>query len=162
MIITEIIDNKSTPRGQQLLREHHIETLFLDNEELRKKILRKHTDHGTEIGIRFTTNNPPLADGDILACDEHNAIVVALNPSDVLIIRPTTLVSMGFVAHSLGNRHLPAQFFDAASGFDPSGRDCMVVQYDHTVEEFLVHNGIPFSRSDKVTPKPFTHAEHTH
>ena len=38
----------------------------------------------------------------------------------------------------------------------------MVVQYDHTVEEFLTHHAVPYSRDERVMPVPFRHAEHTH
>ena len=66
---------------------------------------------------------------------------------------------MAFVAHSLGNRHLPAQFFDADG---PFGRDAMVVQYDHTVEDFLRVHDVPHERQERVMDVPFRHAEHTH
>ncbi|AHI21624.1 urease accessory protein UreE [Corynebacterium vitaeruminis] len=162
MIFTDVLGNESTPAGEKLLADHHIERLLLDDHELRKRILRATTDHGTEVGVRLPAGAAPLADGDILYLDDHNAIVVRVNPTDVLIIRPTTLKEMGFVAHSLGNRHLPAQFYAADSGFDPEGADCMVVQYDHTVEDFLAHHGVAYSRESKVTPEPFRHVEHTH
>ncbi len=80
-------------------------------------------------------------------------------PTDVLVITPTSIMQMGFVAHSLGNRHLQAQFFDADSDYHA---EVMVVQYDHTVEEFLTHHAVPYSREEHVMPVPFRHAEHTH
>jgi urease subunit beta len=59
----------------------------------------------------------------------------------------------------LGNRHLQAQFFDAASEY---GAQVMVCQYDHTVEEYLKHVGAPYDRQERVMPVPFRHAEHSH
>ena len=53
----------------------------------------------------------------------------------------------------------PAQFFDADG---PFGRDAMVVQYDHTVEDFLRAHDVPHERQERVMDVPFRHAEHTH
>jgi urease accessory protein len=86
-------------------------------------------------------------------------IVVSVLPTDVLVIAPRTIHEMGVVAHSLGNRHLQAQFFDSASEY---GADVMVCAYDHTVEDYLVHVGVPYSRQERVMPVPFRHAEHSH
>jgi urease accessory protein len=86
-------------------------------------------------------------------------IVVSVLPTDVLVIAPRTIHEMGVVAHSLGNRHLQAQFFDAESEY---GADTMVCAYDHTVEDYLIHVGVPFSRQERVMPVPFRHAEHSH
>jgi urease accessory protein len=63
------------------------------------------------------------------------------------------------VAHSLGNRHLQAQFFDASSEY---GTDVMVCAYDHTVEDYLKHVGVPYARQERVMPVPFRHAGHSH
>ena len=38
----------------------------------------------------------------------------------------------------------------------------MIVRYDHTVEHYLDHNDIDYSREAVVMPAPFRHAEHTH
>ena len=86
-------------------------------------------------------------------------IVVSVLPTDVLVIAPRTIHEMGVVAHSLGNRHLQAQFFDAASEY---GAEVMVCQYDHTVEDYLKHVGVPYDRQERVMPVPFRHAEHSH
>ncbi|MBD4383948.1 Urease accessory protein UreE, partial [Xanthomonas citri pv. citri] len=76
--------------------------------------------------------SPDLRDGDILTVDDDdegergNAVIVRVLSTDVLVISARSLREMAFVAHSLGNRHLPAQFFDADG---PFGRDAMVVQH---------------------------------
>lgn len=159
MIITKVLGNTATAEGAKIATSRHVETLNLDGPALLKRIQRLTTDHGTEIGIRLSPSAPLLHDGDIVHFDEANAIVVKVMPTDVLVIAPPTIVSMAFVAHSLGNRHLPAQFFGEDSEY---GTECMVVQYDHTVEEFLEHHSIPYSRQERVVPEPFRHAEHSH
>lgn len=159
MIITEIVSNTATDKGAEILRTRHVERLNVEGAALLKRIQRLTTDHGTEIGIRLSPSAPLLHDGDVVYCDDTNAIVVKVMPTDVLVIAPSTIVSMAFVAHSLGNRHLPAQFYGEESEY---GVECMVVQYDHTVQEFLEHHSIPYSRQERVLPEPFRHAEHSH
>ena len=127
MIVTEILGNTHEVTGRSLIGERHVEKIVLPSADLVKRIQRVTTDHGTELGLRLPADSPDLRDGDILAVEEGNAIVVSVLPTDVLVITPTSIMQMGFVAHSLGNRHLQAQFFDADSDYHA---EVMVVQYD--------------------------------
>jgi urease accessory protein len=137
----------------------HREKVILPSAELVKRIQRVTTDHGKEIGIRLPAGSADLRDGDILHVASTNMIVVSVLPTDVLVIAPRSIHEMGIVAHSLGNRHLQAQFFDAESEY---GADVMVCAYDHTVEDYLKHVGVPYDRQERVMPVPFRHAEHSH
>lgn len=163
MIVTEILGNVHDDAGAALVGDRHREQVHLEGSALVKRIQRLRTDHGNEYGLRLPAGSPDLRDGDILTVDDEgergNAVIVRVLSTDVLVISARSLREMAFVAHSLGNRHLPAQFFDAQS---PYGAEVMVVRYDHTVEDFLVHHGIPFERQERVMPEPFRHAEHTH
>lgn len=156
MLVSEIkgnIHESPLPPGM------HVETVMLAQDQLVKRVQRVRTDHGREVGIRLPAGATDLKDGDILHMDEGNAIVVRVEPTDVIVIKPRTILEMGIVAHSLGNRHLPAQFFGADSEY---GADVMVVQYDHTVEQYLESVGAPYERQQRVMPTPFRHVEHTH
>jgi urease accessory protein len=140
----------------------HVEKVVLAGADLVKRIQRVTTDHGREIGLRLVAapgRDGDLRDGDILLRDATGVVAVAVLPSDVLVIAPRTLAEMGVTAHSLGNRHLQAQFFDADSEY---GAEVMVVQFDHTVQDYLDHHQVPYERQDRVMPVPFRHAEHTH
>jgi urease accessory protein len=140
----------------------HREKVVLASSELVRRIQRVTTDHGQELGLRLAADPGKagdLRDGDILFRDEKNLIVISVLPTDVLVIAPRTLREMGTVAHSLGNRHLPAQFFGADSEYQA---EVMVVQYDHTAEDLLRRLAVPYSRQERVMPVPFRHAEHTH
>ena len=136
-----------------------METITVPSAQLVKRIRRLRTDHDTEVGLRLPAGAADLCDGDILSLDGHNAIVIKVEASDVLVIRARTIHEMAVVAHTLGNRHLQAQFFDASSDY---GADVMVVQYDHTVQAYLDAVGVPYERIDRVMPVPFRHSEHTH
>lgn len=163
MIVEKILGNIHDAEGAALVADAHQEKVVLPSQDLVKRIQRLTTDHGTELGLRLPSGSPDLADGDILLIDQsdekENAVVVSVLPTDVLVILPDSILEMGFVAHSLGNRHLQAQFFSEDSDYEA---EVMVVQYDHTVEDFLKHHEVTYSRQDRVMPVPFRHAEHTH
>lgn len=158
MLITEILGNRSELTESELNGKKE-ERLVLTNLDLTKRIQRGTTDAGREIGLRLPSTFRELRDGDILSNEEDVLITVAVEPSDVLVIRAESIYEMAFVAHSLGNRHLQAQFFDADSEY---GQAVMVVQYDHTVEHFLDHAKAPYTREQRVMPEAFRHAEHSH
>ncbi|PLA45652.1 urease accessory protein UreE [Micrococcus luteus] len=163
MIVTEILGNVHDDAGAALVGDRHREQVHLEGSALVKRIQRLRTDHGNEYGLRLPAGSPDLRDGDILTVDDEgergNAVIVRVLSTDVLVISARSLREMAFVAHSLGNRHLPAQFFDADG---PFGRDAMVVQHDHTVEDFLRAHDVPHERQERVMDVPFRHAEHTH
>lgn len=149
MIITEILGNL---HDNPELAAGHVERIVLDDAALVKRVQRLTTDHDNEVGLRLPAGHPPLRDGDVLHADGSNTVVITAEPTDVVVIHPVNVREMGFVAHSLGNRHLPAQFDGEA----------MIVQYDSPVVDFLEHHRVPYERRAKVMPTPFRHAEHTH
>ncbi|WP_125611733.1 urease accessory protein UreE [Specibacter cremeus] len=164
MIIESILGNKHEPATAEFdpagLAGLHEERVVLPSAELVKRIQRVTTDHGRELGIRLTGDAvADLRDGDVLYRDATDVIVVAVEATDVLVIAPRTITEMGVVAHNLGNRHMQAQFFEPESEY---GAAVMVLAYDHTVEDYLRHVGVPYSRQDRVMPVPFRHAGHTH
>lgn len=163
MIVTEILGNVHDDAGAALVGDRHREQVHLEGSALVKRIQRLRTDHGNEYGLRLPAGSPDLRDGDILTVDDEgergNAVIVRVLSTDVLVISARSLREMAFVAHSLGNRHLQAQFFDEDSEY---GAQVMVVQYDHTVQDFLDHHQVPYSRQERIMPVPFRHAEHTH
>lgn len=158
MLITEILGNRSDLTASETEGKNE-ERLVLTNLDLTKRIQRGTTDAGREIGLRLPTSVRELRSGDILVNDDDLLITVYVEPSDVLVIRAESIYEMAFVAHSLGNRHLQAQFFDADSEY---GQAVMVVQYDHTVEDFLKNADAPYTREQRVMPEAFRHAEHSH
>ena len=157
MIIEKLVGNIHED-GSGLLDGRHHEKVVLPSADLVKRIQRVSTDHGRELGLRLAPG-PDLRDGDILLITDSELITVSVLPTDVLVIAPESIFDMGFIAHSLGNRHLQAQFFDRKSEY---GAEVMVVQYDHTVEDFLKHHQARYERQERIMPVPFRHAEHTH
>ncbi|MBF8417494.1 urease accessory protein UreE [Heyndrickxia coagulans] len=147
MIIEKVIGNVETLENKGL----HVERVYMNSDDLLKRIKRAVTDHGNELGIRLKENQE-LHDGDILYMDNRNMIVVSVLEDDVLTITPRTMKQMGEIAHQLGNRHLPAQF---------EAND-MIVQYDYLVEELLEGLGIPYRREKRKMKQAFRHIGHHH
>lgn len=156
MLVTQIVGNI---HAEPLPDGLHVETVTLPGDRLVKRIQRVVTDHGHEIGLRLPDGSADLKDGDLLQRTADNAVVVRVEASDVLVIKASSIQEMAVVAHTLGNRHLQAQFFGRDSEYEA---EVMVVQYDHTVVHYLESVGVPFERQERVMPKPFRHSEHTH
>ncbi|MEH7121184.1 urease accessory protein UreE [Neobacillus vireti] len=147
MIIEKVIGNVATIEK----KAPHTERVYMNSDDLVKRIQRVVTDHGKEIGIRLKDNRD-LIDGDVLYMDERNMIIISVKDDDLLVIQPTTLRQMGEIAHQLGNRHLPAQF---------EGNE-MLVQYDYLVEELLQQLEITFKRENRKVKQAFRHIGHSH
>jgi len=147
MIIEKVIGNVATIEK----KAPHTERVYMNSDDLVKRIQRVVTDHGKEIGIRLKENHD-LIDGDVLYMDDRNMIVISVKDDDLLVIQPTSIQQMGEIAHQLGNRHLPAQF---------EGQE-MLVQYDYLVEELLVQLEIPFKRENRQVKQAFRHIGHRH
>lgn len=158
MIVTEILGNRADLSEGHLasLAEDHV---LLDNLSVVKRIQRLTTQSGRELGLRLPPSVRELRDGDILFASDDELITVKVQPTDVLVIRSGSIHEMAVVAHTLGNRHLQAQFFGPESEY---GQAVMVVQYDHTVEDYLQHVGVAHTRESRVMPTAFRHAEHSH
>lgn len=129
----------------------HVEKIYIDNEDLLKRIIRVTSDHGHEYGISLS-GEEKLKDGDILLNDGHNVVVVKVNSEDVLVIKPGSITAMGKIAHEIGNKHLPAQFKE----------DNMIIQYDAVVEEGLKRDKIPYSRENLELEEAFRHVDFMH
>lgn len=163
MIVTEILGSLHEPAGAAAVGSRAVDPVMMSGADRVKRIQRLRTRGGRELGLRLPAGRPDLADGDILALTDETAIVVRVETTDVLLITPDSALRMGVVAHTLGNRHLPAQFFSAES---PVGRRAggatMAVEYDHTVEAYLTEQEVPHRRTDLVLDVPFRHAGHRH
>ena len=144
---------KGNIRDIENINNYHIEKIFINSDDTLKRILRVTSDHNNEYGIALDKNEE-LKDGDILLNDGKNLVVIKVKGEDVLVIKPDNITEMGIIAHSLGNRHLQAQFNDGK----------MIIQYDSLVEEELKRDKINYSRENLKLEKAFRHVEfgHTH
>ncbi|WP_297629937.1 urease accessory protein UreE [uncultured Clostridium sp.] len=147
MILEKVLGNLENTN----LEGCHVEKIYLDNEDMLKRIIRVQSDHGKDYGISLTDGSK-LKDGDILFNDGHNAVVVKINSEDVLVIKPKDMTEMGKIAHEIGNKHLPAQFINGE----------MIIQYDSVVETGLKHDGIKYVRENLHLKEAFRHVDFMH
>lgn len=147
MILDKILGNIDEVDTKNL----HIEKIYLESDELLKRVLRVTSDHNKEYGISLE-KGIEMRDGDILYNDGHNVVVVATKEDDVIVITPKDINQMGEVAHSLGNKHLPIQIEDGK----------IIIQYDYVVERLLQDGNIDFVRKNLKLKQAFRHVDHSH
>lgn len=129
----------------------HIERIYLESDELLKRVLRVTSDHGHEYGISLPKGSE-MKDGDILFNDGHNIVVVSVKEDDVIVITPKDINEMGEVAHNFGNKHLPVQIEDGK----------IIIQYDYLIEKFLQDLKVNFERKNMKLKQAFRHVDHSH
>ena len=147
MIIEKILGNcKEYPtNGRSII------PVYLEWYELDKKLLRKKTQEGEEIGIRVGKR---LSEGDVLYEDEKKIIVVAVKECELTHVDISDRIHMGRLCFELGNRHLSLAIQE----------NCVETIYDEPT--FLYLEKLGFSPKKKMGVfRNFTvcHAhEHTH
>jgi urease accessory protein len=103
MLIKEKLGNiDSVPIGNRI-----IDWLSMEWYETNKRILRKTTQAGKEISLRFLQENAALTQGDVLYEDDQTLIVVDLLPCDCLVVKPLNMLEMASLCYEIGNKHLP-------------------------------------------------------
>jgi urease accessory protein len=99
----------------------NIDWLPLEWYEARKRILRKKTQLGKDISIKFLNENPDLSEGDILFTDDRVVIAVSILPCDCIVVHPTNMFQMASVCYEIGNKHLPL-FYEAEALLIPADK----------------------------------------
>lgn len=128
-----------------------VDWLEVEWEELNKRILKKTTLDGVEIGISLEKGNT-LSPGDILYSDDDKIIVVRTVLEEVFIITPHDMQEMGKVAFELGNRHTQCIIRDGK----------IYLRYDHTLEALLNEVGAKYERAQHRFQEPFKYRGHQH
>lgn len=128
-----------------------IDRVNISPDDRLKKIVRLKSDSGVEIGISLD-DDVILHNGDILAKDERRVFVLNCLPQEVLIIKPKDITQMGVVAHSIGNRHIPAIFENGE----------MIIENDYLIVEWLDKSKVEYEVAKKVLHHPLKHASHHH
>lgn len=119
-----------------------------------KKLLRKTTSAGDEIGIM---SDEPLCSGDILYEDDEKQVVVRISPCDLISVKIKSLKCMGRLCFELGNRHLSISISD----------DTVKAPYDEPTFEYLKKLGFDVSKvneefTDFIECKAHSHVHDHH
>jgi len=123
MIFREVLGNLREIE----IDDKYIEKVFLEWFEVDKRILRKTTDRGNEIGIALSGAADRLRQGDILYSEPQRIIAVDLLPAEAIIVKPRNMLEMAQVCYQLGNRHAPV-FLEG---------DYVLVPFDQTIVEMF-------------------------
>lgn len=90
------------------LKSENFEKLQISRIELEKRILRRKTDHGTDVGLRLDPG-VKLHNGDVIK-NGDTIIVVEQLPEKVISVKLKTehnIEVMVLLGHIIGNRHRP-------------------------------------------------------
>lgn len=175
MLITKVIGNIGT---EEEVAGKKTEWLELDWEELSKRILRRETDHGTDIALALEQSHEDhehdhdhddhdhdhgdhghhhherqtLQYGDLLYEDNERRIAVRTKMEPVIVIRPKNMTEMGKTAFELGNRHTPALIEENE----------VIVRADHTLNKLLDEVGVDYETTERRFKQPFRYRGHSH
>ena len=127
--------------------QKNVEKIKLSRLELEKKILRKKTDHGTDIGLKLDSGIK-LQNGDVFDIGGRKLVIEQL-PEKVIVItlkekNTNVLVLLG---HIIGNRHRPISI--------QNGEVLFPIQTDSEKEVFTklfqsIINHIEISITEKI------------
>lgn len=120
--------------GRLHVTSKQVETVSIDWFERDKKLLRKTTSAGEEIGIKV---DPPLNEGDILYEDDNRIIAVEIAPCDLVSVNVSSMTEMGRLCFELGNRHLSLSISD----------DTVKCPYDEPTFEYLKKLGFSATKT---------------
>lgn len=145
---------------------HTIDWLPIEWYETSKRILHKKTIDGREIHLKFLKENPNLQQGDVLFNENKILIVVDLIPTDVIVLKPSSMHDMAMLCYEIGNKHLPLYYEDelllmpfeeplfhwlTASEFAPSRQQRKLLQPLKTSVVAHGHSESLFSKILKLT-----------
>lgn len=132
----------------------HIEAFELDNRsidwlqlewfEAGKRILRRKTQSGRELALKFLAEHTGLKQGDVIYEDERSIIVIEIIPCECLVIKPSDMFEMASACYEIGNKHLPLYFEE----------NCLLVPFEKPLYKLLAAQGYPVSIETRKLLQP--------
>ena len=115
IVVSEVIRNA---KGEDLSSK---EVDFFDIEwfESTRKLLRKISQKGEEVGMRVLKENFRLKHHDVLWEDGNKILLVNILPSDAVVVQPKTMREMGTICFEIGNQHIPIFNLLTKGGYSP-------------------------------------------
>lgn len=133
MIFNKVIGNL---RDFELNKE--VELIPLRWDELEKRILRKTTDKGREVGIALEQARC-LRHGDVLYNGSEGIIAVGVLPAKAIVLEPSGIWEMAQVCYQLGNRH--ARVFSEGNQ--------ILVPFDETIVDLFKKMGFSVKTEER-------------
>jgi urease accessory protein len=145
MIVESILGNLSTFD----IEDRKIDYVDIQWYEVNKKILKKDSKAGKEIGIKIK-GEQKLKHNDILYCDSREIIAVNVPKCEAILIKPKSIEEMGKICYEIGNKHVPLFLFN----------DEIRVPYEEPLMKLLEKKGF---NPEKVTSRLINGLEcHSH
>lgn len=126
-VITEILGNAKTRN----LEDKKVDFLPVEWFETTRKVLRKYSDAGKEIGLRILKENFRLRHMDILLETDSEILLVQIQAADAVVVQPKTMREMGTICFEIGNQHIPI-FIE---------NDEVIIPYEDPIYSRLLQNG---------------------
>lgn len=101
-----------TQLEEALVRDMPVELLAIEWYEIGKRIIRRRTQEGTEVGIHLKEGQ--IREGSLLRAGERCMVQVVVRPCESIVLYPRTQVETGLLCYEIGNRHLPLFFEEGA------------------------------------------------
>ena len=131
------------------LKDGDFERLRISRTDMDKRILRRRTDRGTDIGLRLDPGTR-LRNGDILRVGKDTVVVVEQLPERVVTVRLKDSIpaeAMILLGHIIGNRHRPISVRNGAVVF-PIQADSEKAVFESLLCDVIEH--IELAVEDKV------------
>ncbi|WP_066568254.1 urease accessory protein UreE [Snodgrassella sp. CFCC 13594] len=139
LIIQSIIAPLTQLTNSGNLNQQTIDSVSLQWYEADRRLLRTHTEHGRDIAFRLLKEGQRLHHHDVVYLDDKLAIVVVIEPSDVMVLSPKTLPEMARACYEIGNKHTPL-FLDGNE---------LLLPYDKPLFEWLAAAGFAPQRDHR-------------
>lgn len=101
--------------------------LHIEWYEASKRILRRQTEKGLELGIRLGKQSAGLEHGRILWQDAETTILLDILSCESIVLKPRNMTEMGALCYEIGNRHLPLFLQN----------DSLLIPYENPTFDFL-------------------------
>lgn len=138
-VIENILGNLTALRTEGKITTQTIERVPLQWYESERNILRKTTETGREVALRLLKEGQHLQHDDVVFLNDDLAIVIDIQPSEVIVLSPKTLPEMARACYEIGNKHSPL-FLDG---------DEVTLPYDKPMFEWLQAAGFAPQKAER-------------
>ena len=147
MLIEKILGNIKEIKNET----RSIYEIFVDWFEVDKKILKKSSGKGKDIGIKLLVPTT-LKDGDIIYWDDNEIVIITIPLCEAISIKPANMEEMGKICYEIGNKHIPL-FLD---------HDEIAVNFDEPLYKLLEKKGFKPKKTMRKLTNALEHHSHEH
>ncbi len=129
-----LIEKILAKAGELDLTGAELDEVYFEWYELNKKILRKTSTAGIELGFRLMDGVGGLGEGDVVAKNEQRFIIVRVIPCQCLAVSWHDWRQLAQICYEIGNRHAPL--------FINSSVDKLLLPFDEPLQRLLNKLGV--------------------